>query len=126
MASPRPLDRTARRGHDAVAAPGTSAGHHLVFLPEREQPRFFLWGAGSAASPLAARGLRGKALLVDEALALCEVEGTSISLLDALPLLGAPPRLPGPRRTRPIKPAALARSPRRLAPALPALPGKSG
>jgi SNF2 family DNA or RNA helicase len=89
MASPRPLDRTARRGHDAVAAPGTSAGHHLVFLPEREQPRFFLWGAASAASPLAARGLRGKALLVDEALALREVEGTSISLLDALPLLGA-------------------------------------
>jgi superfamily II DNA or RNA helicase len=72
-----------------VAAPGTSAGHHLVFLPEREQPRFFLWGAASAASPLAARGLRGKALLVDEALALREVEGTSIPLLDALPLLGA-------------------------------------
>ncbi|HEV3458291.1 MAG TPA: SNF2 helicase-associated domain-containing protein, partial [Thermoanaerobaculia bacterium] len=89
MASPRPLDRTAPRGHDAVAAPGTSAGHHLVFLPEREQPRFFLWGAASAASPLAARGLRGKALLVDEALALREVEGTSIPLLDALPLLGA-------------------------------------
>src|SRR5260370_27923841 len=89
MASPRPLDRTARRGHDALATPGTAAGHHLVFLPEREQPRFFLWGAAFAASPLAARGLRGKALLVDEALALREVEGASIPLLDALPLLGA-------------------------------------
>ncbi|HVR08427.1 MAG TPA: DEAD/DEAH box helicase, partial [Thermoanaerobaculia bacterium] len=70
-------------------ASGTAAGHHLVFLPERDEPRFFLWGAASMTSPLAARGVRGKALLVNEALALREVEGTSVALLDALPLLAA-------------------------------------
>ncbi len=76
-----------------MTSPGRSernaAGHHLVFLPERPEPRFFLWGAASLASPLAALGKPGKALLVDEELAPREVKGVSVPLLDALPPLAA-------------------------------------
>ncbi|HYL04734.1 MAG TPA: hypothetical protein VE075_01760, partial [Thermoanaerobaculia bacterium] len=87
--APTGASRPARRSGDAPAASAAAAGHHLVFLPERDEPRFFLWGAASAASPLAARGRRGKAVLVDEALVVREVDGTSVPLLDALPLLAA-------------------------------------
>ncbi|HEY6323159.1 MAG TPA: DEAD/DEAH box helicase [Thermoanaerobaculia bacterium] len=86
MVIPRRRTSNAARPEGRLAS---AAGHHLVFLPSREEPRFFLWGAASVASPLAARGVRAKALLVDEALALREVDGTSVPLLDALPLLAA-------------------------------------
>jgi hypothetical protein len=89
MPRSRPRPSTAsRRGKEPLAS-ASAAGHHLVFLPERAGPHFFLWGAAAAASPLAARGARAKALLLDEALAWREIEGTSVFLLDALPLLAA-------------------------------------
>jgi hypothetical protein len=62
---------------------------HLVFLPDRAAPRLFLWGAGAGASPLHAVGTLEKALVVDEALEVREVDGVVVRLLDALPRLAA-------------------------------------
>jgi len=69
---------------------------HLVFLPDRERPRFFLWGSAEAESAegeivrtLSAGGRRERARLVDESLVAREVEGTAIPVLDALPVLAA-------------------------------------
>ena len=67
--------------------PGTAA--HLVFVPDHVAPRFFLWGAGAAGSPLAVHGAPARFPLVDQALVAREIEGLSVPLLQALPRLAA-------------------------------------
>jgi SNF2 family DNA or RNA helicase len=57
---------------------------HVVFLPEREEPRFFLWGADAAGSPLAAGGRAEKAELVGEGLRVRATPGVAVPLLDAV------------------------------------------
>ena len=68
---------------------GAEGACHLVFLPDRAAPRFFVWGAGAVASPLSAGGTPEKACLLDETLAPRELAGVAVPLLDALPLLAA-------------------------------------
>ncbi|HLK09963.1 MAG TPA: hypothetical protein VKW76_01140 [Candidatus Binatia bacterium] len=83
---------TVRRTEVARTEPRVSAGEgacHLVFLPDRAAPRFFLWGTGAAGSPLSARGTPEKAYLVNETLELRQVAGVAVPLLEALPLLAA-------------------------------------
>ncbi|MCC6611755.1 MAG: DEAD/DEAH box helicase [Burkholderiales bacterium] len=62
---------------------------HVVFLPDRAAPRFFVWGAGAAAAPLFAHGKPERVPLVDEALAPRELHGVAVPLLDALTRLAA-------------------------------------
>ncbi|HKE18111.1 MAG TPA: DEAD/DEAH box helicase, partial [Kofleriaceae bacterium] len=57
---------------------------HVVFLPERDAPRFFLWGAGAAGSPLAAGGRAESARVLGEDLRLVDQRGVSLALLDGL------------------------------------------
>jgi superfamily II DNA or RNA helicase len=70
-------------------SPASQAGvaSHLVFLPDRASPRFFVWGAGAQTSALAPAGMPGKALLVDEQLHSRELDGLAVPLLVALPCL---------------------------------------
>ena len=49
---------------------GAEGACHLVFLPDRAAPRFFVWGAGAVASPLSAGGTPEKACLLDETLVI--------------------------------------------------------
>src|SRR5438093_349691 len=84
---------------------GAEGACHLVFLPDRAAPRFFVWGAEAVASPLSAGGTPEKACLVDETLAPRELAGVAVPLLDALPLLAAmtaaeTDRAPGDGRAR--------------------------
>ncbi|HYI00543.1 MAG TPA: hypothetical protein VD972_31590, partial [Hyalangium sp.] len=73
----------------ASAAPSPGVETHLVFLPDRASPRFFVWGAKAQTSALAPAGMPGKALLVDEHLHAREFEGMAVPLLGALPRLAA-------------------------------------
>ncbi len=68
---------------------GSEGVCHLVFLPDRPAPRFFLWGSGAAGSSLARCGRPQKALVLGETLAAREVAGVAVPLLEALPLLAA-------------------------------------
>jgi len=81
----------ATRGIEArPVQPWAGAGElHLVFLPDRGAPRFFLWGAGALASPLSVRGKPEKVFVVDETLAPRELAGIAIPLFDALAVLAA-------------------------------------
>ncbi len=62
---------------------------HVLFLPDRHAPRFFVWGEGTQASALCAGGVPERVTLIGETLALCAVEGIGVPLLDALPRLAA-------------------------------------
>ena len=62
---------------------------HFVFLPERANPRFFLWGTGAASSALAVRGRPERASIVDDTLTTRELDGVALPLLEALPRLAA-------------------------------------
>lgn len=77
---------------------------HLLFMPSRANPRFFLWGdapgaGGDGARPAALDELFTWSApacerIVSEELSIKDVEGWAIPLLDALPLLAAADRLP--------------------------------
>ena len=62
---------------------------HLVFLPDRAAPRFFLWGPGAAGSPLVAGGKPERVHLADETLAPRDLAGITVPLLEALPRLAS-------------------------------------
>ena len=62
---------------------------HVVFLPDRAAPRFFVWSEGGVGSPPFAGGAPERVRLVDEALTAREVHGVAVPLLDALPRLAA-------------------------------------
>ena len=87
MTRSRPRGGPQRPG-DRPAAVATSP--HAVFLPEAGRPRFFLWGAGSAAiATLFGQGRPEIVPLIDEALARRPIEGIAVPLLDAVPRLAA-------------------------------------
>jgi len=77
----------APRTEPRVSEVGTTS--HVLFLPDRAAPRFFLWGAGAAAAPLFAHGKPERFPLLDEALAPRELAGVAVPLLEALPRLAA-------------------------------------
>jgi hypothetical protein len=64
-----------------------------VFLPEANMSSFFLWGPDSPVSPLAGRlrdvATAGVGCVADEELTVRDVKGSTIALLDALPVLAA-------------------------------------
>jgi hypothetical protein len=59
----------------------------LVYLPERAEPRFFLWGG--ASPELAAHGRPHRATLVDDRLAVRAIDGVALPLLDGVAALAA-------------------------------------
>jgi len=62
---------------------------HLVFLPDRANPRFFLWGTSASSSSLATCGRPERAPVVDDTLTARELGGVALPLLEALPRLAA-------------------------------------
>jgi len=64
---------------------------HVAFLPERDAPRFFVWGNGALQNSFAGHGVPESAVLADESLATREIAGVAVPLLSALPYLAAMP-----------------------------------
>jgi len=56
----------ARRTEPRLGRPATAS--HVVFLPDRAAPRFFVWGGGDLGAPPFADGAPERVRLVDEAL----------------------------------------------------------
>ena len=77
----------ARRTEPRLGKPATTS--HVVFLPDRAAPRFFVWGGGDLGAPPFADGAPERVRLVDEALTARELHGVAVPLLDALPRLAA-------------------------------------
>ncbi|HWM84897.1 MAG TPA: DEAD/DEAH box helicase [Kofleriaceae bacterium] len=57
---------------------------HVVFLPDWQAPRFFVWGSGAASSALAAGGRAERARVVGEELRAGETAGVAVPLLDGV------------------------------------------
>src|SRR5689334_21636097 len=68
----------------------THASHcaHVVYIPERTAPHFFVWGCTEANS-LCALGVAAREQLLDESMQIRAVEGVAIPLLSALPQLAS-------------------------------------
>jgi superfamily II DNA or RNA helicase len=64
-------------------------GVYLVFVPDWQTARFFLWGGAASESSLAILGDPGTATVVDQSLQVKEVAGYSLPLLLALRALAA-------------------------------------
>jgi hypothetical protein len=61
-----------------------SADLHLVFLPDGDAPRFFVWGGEAAGSALAAGGRQESATVVGDKLRVRETPGVAVGLIDAV------------------------------------------
>jgi SNF2 family DNA or RNA helicase len=66
-----------------------AAALHVVFIPDRDAPRFFLWGDAATASPLGSLGVAACESLADESLEVREITGIAVPLAAALPPLAA-------------------------------------
>jgi hypothetical protein len=67
----------------------TGASVHVVFIPERDAPRFFLWGDGAGSSLFGASAVAAHETLPDESFQVRSIDGFAVPLLAALaPLAG--------------------------------------
>lgn len=62
---------------------------HVVFIPDRSSPRFFVWGEGAPLGVFEGLGAPESSRLPDESLKLRDIEGIAVPLLAALPRLAA-------------------------------------
>jgi hypothetical protein len=68
---------------DVLACPiGDTA--HVLFIPERTAPRFFVWGEHAASNLVGVHGCGAQEVLPDETLRLRPIDGVSVPLLAAL------------------------------------------
>src|SRR5215831_4204114 len=82
-----PNVETADAAPEEPADVSASGLAHLVFVPDRAAPRFFVWGSAAERSPLRHLGAAATEELPDERLQLCSVQGFAIPLASALPYL---------------------------------------
>jgi hypothetical protein len=67
----------------------TTSAAHLVFLPEPDAPRLFLWGPHYDSLALASAGRVERVRCLTDQQKLDEVAGVSLPLIEALPILAA-------------------------------------